>query len=69
MAAMRDAALEYFGGPKDGEPVQWPPRSAPPATTPPPLNRVDDPNVPHFIRVRSGSYKFNAVTKRYEWIG
>ena len=69
MALMRDVALEYFGGPKDGEAVQWPPRTAPLRNMPPRQECVDHPNVPHFIRVPSGSYKFDPVSKRYDWIG
>jgi hypothetical protein len=61
---MRDAAIEYFGGPKDGEAVQWPPNRVSLRQ-----DTVEDSNAPHFIRVPSGSYKFNPVTKRYEWIG
>jgi hypothetical protein len=61
---MQDAMLEYFGGPNDGEAVTLPPHRASL-----PLDRVDDAVVPHYIRIRSGSYKFNPTTKRYEWIG
>jgi hypothetical protein len=60
---MQDAMVEYFGGPKDGEAVRWPPYRASLRQ-----DRLDD-NVPNFIRVPSGSYKFNPVLKRYEWIG
>lgn len=65
---MADATVEYFGGPKDGEAVQWPPHGSTVR-----VEGAEDQNLPHYIRVRngrtSGSYRFNPDSKRYEWIG
>jgi hypothetical protein len=61
-----DLVLQFYAGPKDGEPVLLPP-----SFQPVPLTALEDVGLPRYISFGAGEgrYQFNPHQRRYEWIG
>jgi hypothetical protein len=61
---MIDHLVRFYGGPRDGEAVKFPPDFWPLRA-----DEVEGALIPHFIESPSGDgrYEFMLIPKRYEW--
>jgi hypothetical protein len=61
-----DLVLQFYAGPKDGEPVLLPPSFQPVR-----LTELEDVGLPRYISFGTGQgrYEFKPDHGRYEWIG